>query len=59
MGDPTWLYREGPDGVEAKIFDSQLVPLMESKGWVDSPAKVGEKPEPPKKPTRRRRKRAT
>lgn len=35
MGDPTWMYRRGPDGgVAARVFDSQALPA----GWFDSPA---------------------
>lgn len=35
-GDPTWMYRMGPDGVEGRIFDSLRIP----DGWYDSPAHI-------------------
>ena len=40
MGDPTWMYRKGPDGVQAEIFDSDEIP----PGWVDTPDKAEEQP---------------
>lgn len=43
-GEPTWMFRKGPYGVESRIFDSNQIP----PGWVDSPAKCEEEsaPEP-------------
>jgi hypothetical protein len=42
MGHPTYMYRLNEGKVESQVFDSDSVP----DGWVDSPAKVGEKEEP-------------
>lgn len=36
MGHPTWMYRRGEAGVEARLFaDSDAIPADE--GWHDSP----------------------